>query len=69
MRPEERMHPLVYQTLIRYFSYRWGNALIQSLIRYRFGLRLSVRCLETFQKGEDCNVRCQENCPFRYFIM
>lgn len=69
MKPEERMHPLVYQSLVRYLGYRWGDALIQSLIRYRFGLRISHRCLEAFRKGDDCTPRCMESCPFRDYIM
>lgn len=69
MSPEERMHPLVYQTLLRYFSYHWGNALIQSLIRYRFGIRLSVRCLDALRNGERCGARCMDNCPFQNYVM
>ncbi len=69
MKPEENMHPLIYQSLLRYIGYGWGNALIQSLIRYRFNVRLSQRCLNTFRQNGNCSVRCQSQCPFRNNIM
>ena len=49
MKPEENLHPLVYQSLLRYIGYGWNNALIQSLVRYRFNVKISQRCLNTFR--------------------
>ena len=65
MKPEENMHPLIYQSLVRYVGYGWGNTLIQSLIRFRFNVRISQRCLKTFREGGSCSVHCQSLCPFR----
>ena len=69
MKPEENMHPLIYQSLLRYIGYGWGNALIQSLIRYRFNVRLSQRCLNTFRQNGVCTPHCQSSCPFRNNVM
>ena len=69
MKPEENMHPLIYQSLLRYIGYGWGNALIQSLIRYRFNVKLSQRCLNTFRCNGDCSARCLESCPMRNSVM
>ena len=69
MKPEEVMHPLIYQSLRRYIAYGWGNALIQSLIRYRFNVRISQRCLKTFREDGCCSAQCQSLCPFRKIVM
>ena len=69
MKPDEVLHPLVYQSLLRYVGYGWGNALIQSLLRYRFNVKISQRCLNTFRSGGDCTAQCQSLCPFRNNIM
>lgn len=69
MKPEENLHPLVYQSLLRYIGYGWGNALIQSLIRYRFNVKISQRCLNTFRNGENCTAQCQMHCPFLKYVM
>lgn len=67
--PEEQIHPLVLQTILRYLSYGWGSAMIQSLIRYRFDVRLGLQCLNTIRRGERCTPHCQENCPWKNYIM
>lgn len=69
MKPEERMHPLVQQALRRYISYGWQNALILNLIRYRFNVRLSTQCLETFREGKSCTAYCESHCPWKDYIM
>lgn len=67
--PEEKIHPLVMQTILRYLSYHWGTALIQSLIRYRFGVKLSLQCLNTIRNGSACTKHCEENCPWENYVM
>ncbi|MBQ5978202.1 MAG: hypothetical protein IJL51_08730 [Oscillospiraceae bacterium] len=69
MKPEENLHPLVYQSLLRYLGYGWNNALIQSLLRYRFNVKISQRCLNTFRKGGNCSTQCQSLCPFLKSVM
>lgn len=69
MRPEENIHPLIYQSLQRYISYGWGNALIQSLLRFRFNVKISRRCLKTLREGGSCSAQCQSLCPFQKIIM
>lgn len=69
MKPEEQMHPLVYQSLVRYIGYGWGDAIIQSLIRYRFNVKISHRCLKTFRCGEDCTAHCLSVCPYHKIVM
>ncbi len=69
MLPEERIHPLILQTVLRYQSYRWGTAMIQSLIRRRFGVRIGSRCIETIRNGASCTERCLESCPFKNVVM
>ena len=69
MKPEEQMHPLIYQTLVRYIGYGWGDAIIQSLIRYRFNVIISHHCLRTFREGGDCTAHCQSVCPWKNYVM
>ncbi len=69
MKPEQRMHPLVYQSVKRYLGYRWGNAIIQDLLRFRFGLKISVRCLKTIREDGACSIQSQSLCPFRQNVM
>ncbi|MBR0355258.1 MAG: hypothetical protein IJK35_07785 [Oscillospiraceae bacterium] len=67
--PEERMHPLVWQTILRYLSYGWGTAIIQDLIRFRFGVKISLRCLNTIRRGGTCTGHCLETCPWKNYFM
>lgn len=69
MKPDEVIHPLIYQSLNRYLSYHWGDALIQSLIRCRFNVKMSVRCLRTLREDKNCTASCFERCPFRNIVM
>ena len=49
----------------RYLSYGWGNSIIVSLVRRRFGARISSRCIDSMRKGLPCTPKCRENCVFR----
>lgn len=49
----------------RYLSYNWGNSMIISLVRRRFGVRITSRCVETLRKGTFCTPKCREHCVFR----
>lgn len=49
----------------RYLSYGWGNSLIVSLVRRRFGARISSRCIDNLRKNTPCTPKCRENCVFR----
>lgn len=69
MKPDERIHPLIYQSIVRYFSYGWGNAIIQDLLRFRFNVKISSRCLNTLRSDGDCTAHCQSLCPFQNDIM
>ena len=59
------MHPLVFQSVRRYIGYGWGNALIQDLLRFRFNVRISGRCLKTIREDASCSEHCRSVCPFR----
>lgn len=65
MSPDERLHPQIQQAIRRYIGYGWGNAIIQDLVRFRFNLRLSSKCLNTFREGGECTAHCQQNCSLR----
>lgn len=69
MKPDEIIHPLVFQSLQRYLSYGWGNAIIQDLIRFRFNVKMNSRCLKTLRENGDCTPHCQSVCPFKNIIM
>lgn len=49
----------------RYLSYGWGNSIIVSLVRRRFGARMSSRCVEMLRNNTSCTPKCRENCVFR----
>lgn len=49
----------------RYLSYGWGNSIIVSLVRRRFGARISSRCIDMLRKNTLCTPKCLENCVFR----
>ncbi len=69
MLPEERVHPLIIRSVLRYLSYHWGTAMIQNLIRCRFGVRISSRCIRTIQSGASCTEHCLSDCPFQNVVM
>ena len=69
MKPEDVLHPLVTQSVRRYLSYRWGDAIIQGLIRYRLNVKLSVRCIDAMRSDAACGARCQSRCPFKKNVM
>ena len=53
--------------MMRYLSYGWGNSIIGSLVRRRFGARILSRCIDNLRKGLPCTPRCRENCVFQRF--
>ena len=55
----------VESSVRRYLSYGWGNSIIVSLVRRRFGARISSRCIDSMCKGLPCTPKCRENCVFR----
>lgn len=65
MTPEEMLHPMIMQSIRRYISYGWNNALIQDLIRFRFGVRLSGKCLQAIRSGTPCTEYCQSYCVLK----
>ena len=67
--PEERMHPLVYQTILRSLGYGWGTAIIQDLIRFRFDVKISLHCLNTIRARGRCTRRCLESCVWNNYVM
>ncbi|MCR5664625.1 MAG: hypothetical protein K6G17_07090 [Oscillospiraceae bacterium] len=69
MKPDERMDPFVMMTVRRYLSYHWKNAVIKDLIRFRFSLKLSEKCLNTIRQYGDCTRSCLENCCLKDRVM
>ena len=69
MKPEETLHPMIMQSIRRYISYGWNNALIQDLIRFRFNVKLSARCLQVIRTDSACTAYCQSHCTLKYKIM
>lgn len=65
MTPEERLHPKIQQAIQRYISYGWGNTMIQNLIRYRFQVKLSTKCLKTIRAQGACSKHCQSICSLK----
>lgn len=65
MSPEEKLHPRIQQAVARYISYGWGNAIIQDLVRFRFNVKLSARCLNTLRCGGECTPHCQSVCNLK----
>ena len=65
MTQTDRMPLEVESSVRRYLSYGWGNSIIISLVRRRFGARISSRCLNNMRKGLPCTPKCRENCVFR----
>ena len=65
MTPDERLHPKILQAVQRYISYHWDNTLIQSLIRYRFNVKLTTKCLQTIRAGAECSKHCQSICSLK----
>ena len=61
------MPPEVESSVRRYLSYGWGNSIIVSLVRRRFGARILSRCIDNLSKGLPCTPRCRENCVFQSF--
>ena len=61
------MPPEVESSVRRYLSYGWGNSIIVSLVRRRFGARILSRCIDNMRKGLPCTPKCRENCVFRRF--
>ena len=61
------MPPEVESSVRRYLSYGWGNSIIVSLVRQRFGARILSRCIDNLRKGLPCTPRCRENCVFQSF--
>lgn len=57
----------VADSVRRYLSYGWGNSIIVSLVRRRFGARISFRCIDNLRKELQCTPKCRENCVFRNF--
>ena len=61
------MPPEVESSVRRYLSYGWGNSIIVSLVRRRFGARILSRCIDNLRKGLPCTPKCRENCVFQSF--
>ena len=61
------MPPEVESSVRRYLSYGWGNSIIVSLVRRRFGARILSRCIDNLRKELPCTPRCRENCVFQSF--
>ena len=61
------MPPEVESSVRRYLSYGWGNSIIVSLVRRRFGARILSRCIDNLRKGLHCTPKCRENCVFQSF--
>lgn len=59
------MPPEVESSVRRYLSYGWGNSIIVSLVRRRFGARILSRCIDNLRKGLPRTPKCRENCIFR----
>ena len=55
----------VERSVRRYLSYGWGNSIIVSLVRRRFGARISSRCIDSMRNGLPCTPKCRETCVFR----
>lgn len=56
------VHPVIEQAVQRYIGYGWGNAIILDLIRFRFNVRLSSRCVNNLRNDSPCTKQCRENC-------
>ena len=69
MKPDEILHPLIWQTAIRCMEYGWSNARIQTLIRARYNARIPSACLNRLRTDASCTDRCVSNCPMRNYIM
>lgn len=67
MTQADRMPLEVESSVRRYLSYGWGNSIIVSLVRRRFGVRILSRCIDNMRKGLPCTPKCRENCVFRRF--
>ena len=67
MTQADRMPLEVESSVRRYLSYGWGNSIIVSLVRRRFGVRILSRCIDNMRKGLLCTPKCRENCVFRRF--
>ena len=65
MTQTDRMPLEVESSVRRYLSYGWGNSIIVSLVRRRFGARISSLCIDSMLKGLPCTPNCRENCVFR----
>lgn len=65
MSPEERLHPQIQQAIFRYIGYGWENTLIQNLVRYRFNVKLSSKCLNTLRTGGECTKHCLSVCSLK----
>ena len=65
MKPEELLHPMILQAVKRYISYRWDNGIIQDLVRFRFNVRLSAKCLKAIRNDESCTEYCRSHCVLK----